>query len=327
MKVYNVCVAMKLLYHPIFLEHDTGMHPENRKRLESFGSLPSTDVPNGEEYLTLVHTPAYIQQVKDSGKTSSHLDPDTIVSPKSYEAAVHAVGATVMASQNGDFALVRPPGHHAFPDKARGFCIFNNIAIAVARLVGEGKRVCIFDFDGHLGDGTEKFFYSSNNVLYWSLHQYPAFPGWGTIHQIGEGEGRGFTINVPLAAGSGDDIYMRAVTALLPAAIAFKPDVVAVSAGFDGHQKDLLLNLRLSLGTYYRIGQTLRDTFRSVFATLEGGYNTEFLPKCVRNFLDGINGAPASYSETPTDSTILLLESFEIMLNDLQNNLSPYWKF
>lgn len=318
---------MKLIYNPIFLDHDTGMHPENRKRLEAFGNLPVSDIINGEEYLSLMHTPDYIQQVKDAARAGIHLDADTIASPKSYEAAIYAVGATIMASQSSDFALVRPPGHHAHTDKARGFCLFNNIAIAVQKLVKEGKRVLIFDFDGHLGDGTEKFFYASNRVLYWSLHQFPAFPGWGTIDQIGEGDGRGYTINVPLTGGSADDIYMRAIKALMPAALAFKPDIVAVSAGFDGHQKDLLLNLRLTVNTYYQIGTLLKENFPLIFATLEGGYNTEFLPKCVQNFLDGINGVPSSHTETPTDSTILLLESTEVMLKDLQNNLSQYWKF
>lgn len=318
---------MQIISHPVFLKHETGMHPENKKRLEAFGTLPVTHVPDGEEYLPLFHTGEYVNNVREAGRSTSHLDPDTIASPGSYEAAVYAVGATIMASQNGDFALVRPPGHHAFPDKARGFCIFNNIAIATAKLVKEGKKVFIFDFDGHLGDGTEKFFYSSKDVLYWSLHQYPAFPGWGTINQIGEGQGTGYTINVPLQAGSGDDIYLRAINALLPAAVAFKPDVVAVSAGFDGHQKDLLLNLRLTMNTYYEIGKILRNNFPFIFATLEGGYNTEVLPKCVQNFIDGVNGKPASFEETTTDSTILLLESFEIMLKELQNNLSQYWKF
>jgi acetoin utilization deacetylase AcuC-like enzyme len=189
---------MEILYNSIFLEHDTGMHPENRKRLEACGDLPETTIENGEKYLTLVHTQDYIDRVKEACKEGLHLDADTVTSRRSYEAAVYAVGATVMASRTNDFALVRPPGHHAYPSRSSGFCIFNNIAIATQKLVSEGKKVLILDFDAHLGDGTVHFFYNSNQVLYCSLHQVPAFPGGGTADEIGEGEGKGYTVNVPL---------------------------------------------------------------------------------------------------------------------------------
>ncbi|RKY72348.1 MAG: histone deacetylase family protein, partial [Candidatus Latescibacterota bacterium] len=126
------------------------MHPENRKRLEECGDLPETAIENGEKYLTLFHTPEYIDRVKKACKEGIHLDVDTVTSERSYEAAIYAVGATVMASRTNDFALVRPPGHHAYPSKSSGFCIFNNIAIATQKLVSEGKKVLIFDFDAHL---------------------------------------------------------------------------------------------------------------------------------------------------------------------------------
>ncbi len=272
---------MQLIYNPVFLEHDTGMHPENKKRLTSLGDLPVTEVENGEKYLTLVHTPEYIQSVEKACMIGGHIDNDTIVSPGSFEAAIYAVGATIMASETGDFALTRPPGHHAHIDRSSGFCIFNNIAIAAQYHANKGKRVLIFDFDGHLGDGTVKFFNTSDRVLYWSLHQYPAFPGGGDAHEIGAGKGEGYTINVPLPPGSGDEIYMDAVETFMPIAKEFNPDIVAVSAGFDSHQYDLLLDLRLSLNAYYKIGRLLSENFDNVFATLEGGYNIEVFPKCL----------------------------------------------
>ncbi len=317
---------MEIVFNKIFLEHDTGMHPENKKRLEACFPLTETRVENGEKYLPLFHTPAYVERVKKTCKTGDYLDSDTPVSEKSYNAAVHAVGATVMASKSNDFALVRPPGHHAFPDHSSGFCIFNNIAIAVQRLVNQGKRVLIFDFDSHLGDGTVKYFYNSDKVLYWSLHQWPAFPGGGDVNEIGEGEGKGYTINIPLSPGTGDDIYSSAVKMFLPVAKQFRPDAVAVSAGFDGHAQDLLLDLRLSTNLYHSLGKTLKNNFNKIFATLEGGYNTSTFPKCLHNFVDGVNGNKMRFREHPTESRVIKVEEFEARAYALEKKLSEFWK-
>jgi acetoin utilization deacetylase AcuC-like enzyme len=318
---------MKRIYNKVFLQHDTGMHPEGRQRLECFEDVEDTEVDNGEQYLELVHTKQHIQRVREASRLSAPLDPDTKTSPGSWEAAVHAVGAAVMASKSGDFALVRPPGHHAHPDHAAGFCLFNNIAIAAQRLVKQGKRVLIFDFDGHWGDGTARFFYETDKVLYWSLHQSPGYPGSGTESEIGEGKGKGYTINMPMPPGTGDDIYLQAVNSLMKVAKEFKPDHVAVSAGFDSHHAEQLLQLNLTMDSYYELGLLLQANFKRIFSTLEGGYNTEYLPKCVRNFVDGINQSPIHFTEKQTITSDEITAEFDMRLSNLQDILKEYWKF
>ncbi|MFT5384457.1 MAG: acetoin utilization deacetylase AcuC-like enzyme [Saprospiraceae bacterium] len=317
---------MNFIYHQIFKEHNTGMHPENKKRLESLGNLKSTSLPFDESVLGIIHEEAYIKMAKEYCASGISLDGYTPTSIKSYEAAVYAANATILASQSNDMALVRPPGHHAYPDHASGFCIFNNVAIASQRLANQKKKVLIFDFDGHLGDGTSNIFYDSNQVMYWSIHQYPAFPGYGNENEIGNKKGKGYTINVPLPSGSGDDIFMDALRHTLPIAKQFAPDVVAISAGFDAYQYDPLLDLRLTVDTFYEIGKILTENFNNVFATLEGGYNIEALPKCIYNFVNGINTHPKQFSEKHTETGIKIWSEYEISINNLLVQLDPYWE-
>ncbi|MGP8217683.1 MAG: histone deacetylase family protein [Bacteroidia bacterium] len=317
---------MKIIYNKIFLEHTTPpSHPENRKRLESLGNIPESTIIDGEPFLELVHPKTYIDKIKEACKNSEQLDADTFTSAKSFEAAKYAAGAAIMASSTNDFAIVRPPGHHAHPNMASGFCLFNNIAIATQKLVNEGKRVFILDFDGHLGDGTLATFYNTDKVLFWSLHQYPAFPGGGFVDEIGEGNGKGYSANVPLPPESGDDIFMHAINNFMTIAEQFSPDVVGVSAGFDAHIQDPLLQLRVSANTYYKIGTLLKSKFRNVFAVLEGGYNTTYLPECLYNFLAGINGEQIYHSEDETHSPPDVLKEYMRRASMLHSSLSHYW--
>jgi len=317
---------MKIIYNDIFLKHKTGNHPESIKRLIDYNHVEQTDLIDGEKYLDLVHNGQYIVDVEETCAQNIPLDGDTLCSDGSFEAAVNAVAATVMAAEKGDFALVRPPGHHAFRGKASGFCIFNNIAIATERLVEEGKKVLIFDFDGHFGDGTSSIFYDTNKVLYWSIHQHPAFPGTGVCTNIGEGNGEGYNINVTLPVGSGDDVFMDAVKTFLPIAIQFKPDVVAVSAGFDAHKSDIMLDLNVSMDSYFKVGKILHDNFKKVFAVLEGGYNPEILSMCIENFIDGINHQPQKHFERLAETAPNVFIDYEIKSNELLARLKKYWE-
>lgn len=323
---------MRILFHPAVLSHNTGPgHPERRERVEAFGPLEITTLEAlaaTEEELYRVHRRSYVETVQRACALGLPLDGDTQTSSGSYEAALTAVALTLRASEHGDFALVRPPGHHAYADQGRGFCLFNNIAIAAQKAADAGQRVLVLDFDGHLGDGTMDIFYQNPQVLYWSLHQYPAYPGNGSPIEIGQGPGRGFTVNCPLPAQSGDDIFQHAVEYMLPIALQFQPDVVAVSAGFDAHWADPLLQLRATNHFYYWIGQTLRQAFptQRIFAALEGGYNTDELPGCVHSFIAGINGDAPPAPEPPTTSGRRVWEMYELYLHQAAAALSKYWK-
>src|SRR3989338_6277558 len=169
---------MEFIYNKIFLKHEKSKHPENPERLAYFDKhLKETKIENGEKYLKLVYNQDYIRLIKEHSEKESYLDADTYTNKYSYEAACYAVGEAILAAKENNFSLARPPGHHAAANKAMGFCLFNNIAIAVKKLVAEGKRVLIIDFDGHHGNGTQDIFYSINKVLYLSMHQFPAYPG------------------------------------------------------------------------------------------------------------------------------------------------------
>ncbi len=316
---------MEYIFRSEYLKHRTGNHPECAERLYSFRHLADSDIPAGESFLKLVHTSDYIDKVRRHCKEEIPLDNDTLTSTQSFEAACAAVGAGILAADTGGFALIRPPGHHAYSNRASGFCLFNNIAIAARYLTDQGKKVMILDIDGHLGDGTSHFFYNDPNVLFCSLHQYPAFPGNGWVDEIGSGPARGFTINLPMPPGSADDIFWRGIEFIEPIAKSFNPDVVAVSAGFDAHQNDPLLQLNLSLSSFYHCGIWLHENFNRVFAVLEGGYNLNKLPLAIEQFHHGFNKLAEPHAEPATASDTSLVTVFEKNLQQLYNNVKEYW--
>lgn len=271
---------MKLIYNKIFLEHDI-VHPENKQRLSRFTELKDTGVENGEKYLELVHTRSLIETVKEASKTGMSLDGDTLTCRRTYEVACYAAGAAVKAAAEGAFALVRPPGHHASSDRSAGFCVFNNIAIAAKYLLNKNKKVFILDFDLHHGNGTQDILMGEENLVYLSLHQSPQYPGTGLRDE-------GNCKNITFGFGAADDEYIRALEEkLVPALEEFNPDIVGVSAGFDGYYKDLgymnpTAGFKLTKLSYKRIRDILKP-YKS-FYLLEGGYNPESIYEGVSVF-------------------------------------------
>lgn len=318
---------MKLLYHPAVLLHDTGACPEHASRLSGFQDLPPvSEIPDGGDFIGLVHDAAYIRQVRESAILERPLDADTRLSKNSFLAATAAVGLSILASRQHDFALTRPPGHHAFRDAGRGFCLFNHAAILARLAANDGKKVLVFDMDGHVGDGTMACFYGSSQVLFWSIHQYPAYPGNGAHFETGTGAGCGYTLCQPLPPGSGDDIMEHAFRAYLPIALEFNPDQVVVSAGFDAHVDEPLLQLRATSRSFYEIGRTLGLHFRGkMCAVLEGGYHAAYLPRGVAAFLSGVNGVPWTEPVLPTTSTPRVWHTYLTHLNGGAQLLAKYW--
>ncbi len=320
--------SLALIKDNRYMEHNPGEgHPESPDRLRvihelidrEFSGLPLIPPRLAtESELALVHDPFYIQTVANTvGRPHSRLDADTGLSARSYEIARLAAGGLLngtdallnpksgIRNPNSIFAFVRPPGHHAEPDRGMGFCIFNNIAIAAmyAKEKYGLKRILIVDWDLHHGNGTQRAFSEDPGVLFFSSHQYPYYPGSGGFNEVGSGKGEGFTVNAPFPTGFGDAEYYSVYAQILePIALEYKPELILVSAGFDPFVKDPLGGMKVTGEGFGALAGLVQGIARracdgKILITLEGGYNPEGLQKGVRAVLQTLLGSPSPVPE------------------------------
>ncbi len=313
------------LSHPSSLEHDTGGHPEQAARIAAietgleqrdwlgFERVSSPEVEL--EVLYAIHPPEYVQALERiSAAGGGSLDPDTVTSAGSYTAALHSAGGAVrMVEQLLDgeadvgFSAHRPPGHHALPQRPMGFCLFNNVAVAASFALEQRglERVMVLDWDVHHGNGTNDIFHSSRQVLFVSIHQSPLYPGTGPAGDVGSGPGEGYTVNLPVPPGSGDELFGSLLDDVaVPLGKAFAPQLVLVSAGYDAHRDDHLAECMVTEAGFARMARSVLALSTAVGAplglVLEGGYALRPLARSVAATLEALVAPPpAADAEGP----------------------------
>ena len=303
--------------HPASLDHDTGLgHPERPDRIRAVeAELEARDwlgwerveAPAAtEEQLLRVHPAEYVERVRSTCARGEAFDMDTPTSPGSFEAALRAAGGAcalveslLTGGERTGFSALRPPGHHAEFERAMGFCVFANVAVAARHALAAlgAERVLVLDWDVHHGNGTNAIFHDSREVLFVSIHQFPFWPGTGPLDDVGSGEGAGFSINLPVPGGTGEAAFLSLVEHVVaPVARQYRPDLILISAGYDAHRDDPLGGLRLETSSFGGLSARMRalgeELDAPVGAVLEGGYDLDALASSVAETMAALaNGA------------------------------------
>ncbi len=339
-----------IIYDDRYLLHETGMHPEKKERLnaimsflEKKGVLEKLERVEPRkasvEEIEYAHTRKYIEEVENyCAKGYNALDLDTLICTQSYDTALLAAGGSITAVDkvmkdelDHVFAFVRPPGHHAEPSRGMGFCLFNNAAIAAyhAMKAYNLERILIYDWDVHHGNGTQLMLYHDPRALYLSTHQSPAYPGTGSIEEIGAGKGEGYTVNVPLSGGtSNKDLETILREILVPICDEYKPQLVMVSAGHDAHENDPLAGMALTSQGYGMMAGIMKEIADEhcdgkIVLLLEGGYNLNALSESVFNVLNTLAGWDMEPEGKPGDDHVR--DSTWSRINTVKDKLKEYW--
>ena len=324
-----------------FNKHNNPGHPENAQRLNAMiNEINKSSIKDKldfikpeilhEKILFEVHSEWMIEHIKDlSSEGGGWVDMDTYVCQSDYETARLAAGGLLQACDNvldgkteNAFALVRPPGHHATKNRSMGFCLFNNIAIAANKIAKKGKKVLIYDFDVHHGNGTQDIFYNREDVLYQSTHLSPHYPGTGSIDEIGAGYGEGYTMNAPLYYGKGDKAVSKILDEIfLPIAKQFKPDIILFSTGYDSHHMDPLGGLRFTANFYGEIIARYQKIQPKIVCTLEGGYNLNWIGKCLVSQLGQMTYQKIKIKDSADEDS-----NVDDVVTKLKNKFKKYWE-
>jgi acetoin utilization deacetylase AcuC-like enzyme len=341
-------MSLIIIYTDKFGDHRTPPgHPERVERAQVMhaiasgwkqrGRIVQSPRPATRTELQPVHSDAHLKAIDAAAGRAVSLDPDTYTSPESRDvallaagAAIGAVDAIVQDRATRVMALVRPPGHHAERDRAMGFCLYNNVAAAAAHALTLGmERVVVMDYDVHHGNGTQWIFYEDPRVLYVSTHQYPFYPGTGAAEDVGRAKGAGFTVNVPLEAGSTDGDYDEVFKALvIPVIDQFRPELVLISAGYDAHERDPLARMRLSTAGYAGLTKSLCDVADThchgrIVAVTEGGYDLTALKGCLESTIAVLDGAPVPQPAEPLRPAT---QRSRMAIAQVRSAQSKYWK-